>query len=669
MMTQAQSGDPACDDAGRREYFRRLELIVQNTTNMVIVTNRAREIEWVNPAYTKVCGWTLEEVKGRNPRSFLHGPATSAPDAMRLGAMLRKGQPVKDFELLNYTKAGKPYWVSLSIEPILDEQGQVSQYVAIQSDVTERKRRDAEMARLLRTLGEAQRIAKVGIMEHDLASGRVACSDELFQILDAPVHKGDLPYENLMLCTHPDDLERVRQSYEDAINAGGPYESEHRIFSKSGRVKWVHLRGVLEGWDDGTPALCRLTVQDVTERKQAEQLAREKELLEQVSRTQIEMLGRVSHELRTPLHALLGFADMVERVEAQHMSERSRGHLGHIRRSARHLLLIVNDILDLTRLRDGRVPLAMSATPLRPVVDEVLSMLEPMAAARGITVRVDAQVGAGLAALADRQRLSQVLINLVGNAIKYNRPSGQIVVRIGSTLEGQATIAVQDTGLGISPQHLGRIFEPFYRIDDGRPEPTGADSSGLGLAIAKTLAQAMQGDLQVRSEPGLGSTFTLTLPQAAAGAEDRSAQPADAPVLQRPGGEAGAPASVLYIDDNEVNRCLVESYLQARPAIQLVTCATGAEGLELARRLRPTLMLVDMQLPDMTGHDVLRTVLDDPTLHRIPCVAFSADAREEAVDEAIRGGFREFLPKPVDVGEFLSTIDRLIDEASVTGLP
>lgn len=666
-MTQQRGGGPGCEDAERRAYFRRLELVVQNTTNMVIVTNRAREIEWVNPAYTKVCGWTLDEVKGKNPRAFLHGPATSAPDAMRLGALLRKGQPVKDFELLNYTKAGKPYWVSLSIEPIFDDQGQVTQYVAIQSDVTERKRRDAEMARLLRTLGEAQRIAKVGIMEHDLASGRVACSDELFQIMDAPEQKGELPYETLMLCTHPDDLDHVRQSYETAINGGGPYESEHRIFSKSGRVKWVHLRGVLEGWDDGTPALCRLTVQDVTERKQAEQLAREKELLEQVSKTQIEMLARVSHELRTPLHALLGFADMVERMEAQRMSERSRGHLGHIRRSARHLLLIVNDILDLTRLRERRLPLALQPTTVRPVVDEVLSLLEPMAAARGITVRVDHRGEAGLAAMADRQRLVQVLINLVGNAIKYNRPSGQIVVRIESTREGQVSVAVQDTGVGIGAQHLARIFEPFYRADDDRPERPGTDSSGLGLAIAKTLALAMQGDMHVHSEPGVGSTFTLSLQQAPAGTHKSATEAANAPVLQQAHTDAGAAASVLYIDDNEVNRCLVESYLQARPDISLVTCATGAQGLAAARRMRPTLMLVDLQLPDMSGHDVLRTVLDDPALHRIPCVAFSADAREQAVEEAIRGGFREFLPKPIDVTEFLSAIDRLIADETGPG--
>jgi len=155
----------------RSEYFRRLELVIQNTTNMVVVTNMHREIEWVNPAYTEVTGWTLDEVKGKNPRSILHGPRTDLKAASRLGGFLRKGLAVKDFEMLNYKKSGEPYWVSLDIQPILDDEGQVAEYIAIQSDITDRKRRELEIARMLRRLDEAQRIAKIGSMEHDLATG------------------------------------------------------------------------------------------------------------------------------------------------------------------------------------------------------------------------------------------------------------------------------------------------------------------------------------------------------------------------------------------------------------------------------------------------------------------------------------------------------------------
>jgi PAS domain S-box-containing protein len=254
------------------DHCHRLELILQHTHQMVVVTNLRREIEWVNPAYTRVTGWTLDEVKGRHPRSFLHGPRTSASTASAIGGLLRQGLAVTDVEILNYKKSGDPYWVCLNINPVLDAKGEIIEYIAIESDITDRKRRELCMARELFRLTEAQRIARLGYMEHDLATGMVHCSAEIFEILEAPASEVDLSYESLMEWTHPDDLAWVRQVYERAVNDGCAYESEHRVLCSSGKIKWVHMRGALDGWDDGSIAKCRLTVQDVTERKQAELL-------------------------------------------------------------------------------------------------------------------------------------------------------------------------------------------------------------------------------------------------------------------------------------------------------------------------------------------------------------------------------------------------------------
>lgn len=635
-------------------HLRRLEMVIQNITNMIVVTNRSREIQWVNPAYTAVTGWTLEEVRGKNPRSFLHGPRTSLKAASRLGELLRTGQSVKDFEMLNYKKSGEPYWVSLSIQPIVDRLGQVCEYVAIQVDITERKQRELEAARTLRRLGEAQRIAKLGHMEHDLTTGMVHCSAEVFRILDANDPEGVASYESLIACTHPDDLPVVRKRYEQAVNDGGPYESEHRILSRTGRIKWVHMLGALEGWDDGTPALCRLTVQDVTERKQTEHTLRERDLLEQASRTQMLVLSRVSHELRTPLHAVLGFTEMVERLESMRLSDRSKGHLRHIRESALHLLLIVNDILDLTRMQDGRVKLDSRPLELAAAARDVATLLEPLAAERRVTIEV-AEPGAPIAALADRQRLVQILINLVANGIKYNRPGGRVTLRFKRIGDASVATAVEDTGVGIAPEHLDRLFEPFYRISDGAVTLPANDSSGLGLAIAKSLAQAMGGDIVVESALGKGSSFVLTLPAS------RPVQVAPPP--QADDADEEAPhtgGTLLYIEDNELNCLLVEGFLLARPEIRIHCRPTGAAGLDAARRLQPDLILVDVNLPDMSGHEVVRAILDDPELHRTPCIAFSADAQEADIEAAIRSGFREFLCKPIGAGEFLSVVDRLM---------
>ena len=636
----------------RDEYFRRLELVVDNTTNMVVVTNAAREIVWVNAAYSIVTGWTLEEVRGRNPRSFLHGPRTDPRAAARLGAMLRTGEPVRDFEMLNYTKSGKPYWVSLTIQPVRSKLGKITEYVAIQTDITERKRREIERERLLRRIGEAQRIARLGYMEHDLTTGTVHCSAEIFRILDSDRGEGDETYETLMASTHPEDVALVRERYERAVNEGLPYESEHRVLTKAGRVKWVRLAGVLEGWDDGTPALYRIAVQDITEHKKAEQVTREKDLLEQAARTQMELLSRISHELRTPLHAVHGFAEMVERQEAGRLSEGSSAHLRRIRDSSRHLVALVNDILDLTSAQDRELHFDVRPVDCTEVATEVAKLLEPLAVERRIRVEV-VPPHAVIVGRADRQRLAQVLVNLVGNAIKYSGEGGRIAVRPRCTGGPLVAIDVQDDGPGIATEHLARLFEPFYRIREGGS----AEGSGLGLAIAKSLAVGMGGDISVESTIGEGSTFTVTLPGLQPAELRSNTCAGDERAARRPG--AGV---VLYVEDNEFNRLLVESYLLDRPDIDLHCASTGAAAMAAARALHPRLILVDMHLPDTTGRDLVRRVLDDPDLRRTPCVAFSADAGEAQVEAAILAGFREYLTKPIGRAEFLATLDRLLSE-------
>ncbi len=630
---------------------------MQHTTNMVVVTNRAREIEWVNPTYTRVTGWTLAEVRGRNPRSFLHGPRTSLTASSRLGALLRRGSGVRDFEMLNYKKSGEPYWVSMNIVPIVDDGGQVSEYIAIETDITQRKRSELEAAQAFRRLAQAQRIARLGSIEHHLAGGEMHCSAEVCRMLGLPEGQERLRYEDLLARVHAEDRPAVQRAYEDAVNAAAPYEQEYRIAAADGAWRWLRVRGVLEGWDDGRDALCRLAVQDITEQKHHEQVQREKELLEQAVRTQMEVLSRVSHELRTPLHAVLGFAEMVERLEAGRLSPGSHGHLGHIRAAARHLLLIVNDILDLTRLHDGRIEFELEAVDLHELAQQVLAMVQPLADEHGVAMRIRPPA-APLHARADRRRLLQVLINLVANAVKYNRPGGQVELELRPESGAQVALAVRDSGIGIAPDDLARIFEPFFRAraDEGSAR---THSSGLGLAIARSLAQGMGGELRADSRLGAGSTFTMRLPAAEAQAAEVPAADAAAAL---PLAEDGAHGRLLYIEDNEVNCLLIEGYLATRPEVELVCCATGHEGLAAARRLRPTAILVDMSLPDMGGEEVVRAVLADPLLSRTPCIAFSASNDPAAVASAIRAGFREYLHKPIAAAEFVAALDRLLDD-------
>jgi PAS domain S-box-containing protein len=519
-------------NSGQQEHVRRLEFIVANTTNMVVVTNGRREIEWVNPAYTRVTGWTLGEVKGKNPATFLHGPQTSAADAARLRELLNQGRAANDFELINYKKSGEPFWVSLNIQPVTGAAGQVEQYVSIQSDITARK--------------------------------------------------------------------------------------------------------------------------------QHEQAVRDKELLERSLQTQSEVMSRVSHELRTPLHAILGFSELLDRGAGDLLQARQQSYLEHIRNSARHLLKLVNDILGLSGLAAEQMAYEIEPVDAHQLLVEVAGMLEPLAAERGVKINVGPP-GAASHVLADPQRLRQVLINLIGNAIKYNRPQGRVDVRLSPMDKSDVAIAVSDTGRGIEQGAIAGLFEPFARAGE---EARTTEGSGLGLAIARTLARGMGGDIVAASAPGVGSTFVVCLP-AAAGFDVQAARLVHPePVCATMAAADQAAGRVLYIEDNEVNRMLVEEFVTARPGVRLTCCATGIDGVAAARRVAPDLILVDLQLPDISGFDALRQFRLDPLLRHVPCVAFSANAQVAAIEAAVSAGFRDYLVKPATQADLLAVLDRFLGAAA-----
>ena len=629
-----QRGVTVRDDASD-SHLHMLELVARHTTNMVVVTNSRREIEWVTPTYTRITGWSLDEVRGRNPRTFLHGPRTSLVAASILGTRLRRGEPVEDFELLNYKKSGEPYWVSLNIQPVRDATGRVTHYVAIQSDVTERKRRELEVTRAHRRMQEAQRMARLASMEHELGSGTLWVTPQARHLLG--LDERARSFEDWMARVHPGDVAAVRARYQAALREGRPYEDEYRLLHPRDGVRWVQVHGVLADPQEGGAPTCRLAIQDITDRKQAELMAREKARVEEAARAQAQMLSRITHDFREPLHAILGFAELIERQDGGRLSDASRGHLRQIDRSARHLLALVGDILDLGAARGGQLRLRLRPVPIGAAVHQVVELLRPLALERQVALAVN-EPSDGLQAQADPQRLEQVLINLVGNAIKYNRPGGRVEIAVSVQPSGRVAVAVQDTGPGIAPEALGRLFEAYYRVV---PAPDGPGGSGLGLAIARGLARAMGGDIVAESEPGTGSVFTLTLPPATAGdVVEASAGHAVADAGRRP------PVQVLYVDDNDLNRLLVESYLATRPGYSLAHCATGRAALAWLRRSRPHLVLLDMHLPDMTGLEVLQQLQRAPSLQGIPCVKLSLPTTRRTASARWRPAVPRGWPSP-----------------------
>lgn len=373
---------------------------------------------------------------------------------------------------------------------------------------------------------------------------------------------------------------------------------------------------------------------------------------DRANRAKSEFLSRMSHELRTPLNAILGFGQLLEMEE---ISGEQRDGVNHILKGGRHLLELINEVLDISRIEAGHMHLSPEPVRVSEVLGETLDMIRPLAAQRGIPVHGARAHSCDRHVLADRQRLKQVLLNLVSNGIKYNRPGGTVNVECLEK-NGRLRLQVSDTGAGIPAHKLQQLFIPFERLG---AEQGGVEGTGLGLALSKRLAELMGGAMGVESYPGKGSTFWVELsivpgPLETAGANIFEADPAA--LTQRP------QRNVLYIEDNLSNLQLVERLLARRPEVKLLAAMQAGLGLELAAQHGPDLILLDLHLPDMTGHEALVRLHNDPRTCDIPVVVLSADATSGQIARLLAAGAKDYLTKPLEVPKFLQTLDRVLGE-------
>jgi PAS domain S-box-containing protein len=426
---------------------------------------------------------------------------------------------------------------------------------------------------------------------------------------------------------------------------------EEPIDTASNGRRILHTKKIPILDEIGRPVYLLGISEDITERKIAEdEIRRARNEAERANLAKTEFLSRMSHELRTPLNAILGFSQLLE-MDALDASQRES--VGYIGQAGRHLLALINEILDISRIESGQLSFSSEPVLVDELLAEVLSLVRPLAVDRGI--EIDEIAGdPGCHVLADRQRLEQVLINLVSNAVKYNRDKGRIAVRWSAAAGDRLRISVEDTGFGIAPEHLERLFRPFDRIG---AELGGVEGTGIGLALSKGLVDAMGGSIGVDSRLDAGSTFWVELP--------RAEGPLERLVRTQPGGEPEASSEarsqvILQVEDNVSNLRLVQEIVARQPGLTLLTAKTGREGIALARTNRPDLILLDLHLPDISGREVLRELRTAPETSPIPVVILSADATPGQVARLMEAGAFGYLTKPLDVSAFLRMIDRAV---------
>ena len=398
---------------------------------------------------------------------------------------------------------------------------------------------------------------------------------------------------------------------------------------------------------------------DITERRRAAALELARKTAELANQAKSDFLSKMSHELRTPLNAILGFAQVIEIDRQQPPTQLQRGQLQHIQRAGWHLVRLIDDVLDLARIESGKLAATIGPVDLGPLLAHVAQMVEPQMRQHGVTLSVgvaESPSGAAPWVEADGTRLLQVLLNLLGNAAKYNRPQGE--VRLECELDGATVrLAVIDTGHGMTADQLSHLYEPFNRLGQ---ESGGIEGTGIGLVITRHLIEMMQGQLEVHSEPGVGSRFVVTLPAMADAVAAERPTPSTFDTLA----ETATVGRVIYFEDNEVNALLMRSILRQRPQIELRIHSRAESGLRALRADPADLILLDMHLPDASGEQVLAALRADALLCRIPVVVVSADATQARADEMMQSGVAAYLTKPLVLAEILSVIDRLLSGAA-----
>ncbi|MEO8079062.1 MAG: PAS domain-containing protein [Caldimonas sp.] len=611
------------------------------------------EVEWNAQMFALFDRFTGPQVPtfGDWLRACVH-PDDRSRIARRASSYLVSGEGPAEFELRILRRDGGMRWIVLRADhdrAVTDRR----RILGVAMDVTEYHQALSALHDASERAALITHHAGIGMWEGGEDGSPERWDEQMFRLRGLAPGPVVPSREERLAIVHPDDVGRLVDVIAPREIGDEATSYEFRVRLPDGSWRWLASRSAMMR-DDAGRLLRRVGVNwDITESKNAELTRQQTAIAEREIQAKSHFLSRMSHELRTPLNAVLGFTQLLQ-IEARQSAQPSQlAMLGHVRAAGDHLLSLINDVLDLSGLEAGDLRLALQPVDLAQMAQQSVPLVESLAAQHGVMVEVDAASGA--VANADPTRLRQVLINLLSNAIKYNRAHGRVFVRTGVE-RGSAVLSVRDTGRGLGADQVARLFEPFNRFG---AENEGIEGTGIGLTIVKALVEGMGGSIHVASQPGTGTTFEVRLPVS-------ERVPAPPPTVlhgpddTRPGELPHARSGqILYIEDNPVNVLLVEELVKSVSGLRIVSEATGASGTARAIALKPDLVLIDLQLPDFDGYEVLRRLRADPETRDIPCIALSANAMPDDVQRGLAAGFSDYWTKPIAFANFLSSLKKI----------
>jgi PAS domain S-box-containing protein len=658
-----------------------LQNAIFNSANFSsIATDEKGVIQLFNVGAERMLGYAAAEVMNKITPADISDPQEVIARAKTLSLELattitpgfealvfKASRGIEDiYELTYIRKDGSRFPAVVSVTALRDDQDAIIGYLLIGTDNTARKQVEAEQKRLDQRLRDQQFYTR-SLIESNIDA--LMTTDPSGIITDI-----NRQMESLTGCTRDEligapfknyftDPERAEAGIKLVLLEKKVTNYELTARARDGKKTVVSYNATTFYDRDRILQGVFAAARDVTELKRFERTLQDKNIeleiaksaAEQANLAKSDFLSSMSHELRTPLSAILGFAQMME-IDTPPPTPSQVENITQILQAGWHLLKLINEILDLAVIESGKVSLSPEPVLLAEVMLDCQTMIEPQAQKRGVRVTFP-KCKIPYFVSADRTRLKQVLINLLSNAIKYNRAGGTVVVDSTSSTPGRTRITVEDTGEGLPQEKLAQLFQPFNRLGQ---ESGSEEGTGIGLVVTKRLVELMGGTIGVESVVGAGSTFWIELSSAAAPqlAVDRAQYTAVARAQVQHGGPL---RTVLYVEDNPANLKLVEKLIARRPDLRLLSAVNGHLGVDLARTSQPDVILMDINLPGISGIEALKILRQDPATAHIPAIALTANAMERDVQKGLKAGFLLYLTKPIKVNAFMGALDSALN--------
>ncbi len=632
-----------------------LKKVTDNVVDGLITITSGGTIETYNPAARQLFGYSNNEVIGKNIKMLMPEPYSSEHDDY-LQEYLKTGHSKiigMEREVTGLRKDGSTFPLELGVSVMRVRTTKVV-FIGTLRDISERKKTEAELNKFKITVNStSNEILFFDSTNFKFLMANQAALDMLGYTMEELSEKTPIDINPSLslegLCTL---IKPLRQDKEDSQR----FETVCRCKDGTEYPAEVHLHILRQD----SETIFFAVIQNLTERKLAEKkLILAKEEAEKANLAKSRFLSSMSHELRTPLNAILGFSQLLQ-LDPKAMTPVQVENINRISNSGKHLLTLINEILDLASIESGHVSMSIESLEIGPLLDDVMLLTSPLAEEQNIQVNYTKSEISNLTILADRTRLKQVILNLISNAIKYNKKNGSIEVGLEKVFDNYLRISVSDTGNGIPDDKLAGVFEAFNRLGVIHE---GIEGTGIGLSISKNLIGLMKGRIDFETALGEGSCFYIELPLCQAHQNLHDRESASQQVFQSALSQTDTKLFIiLYVEDNPANLEMVKQCLMTRENTTLLSAPDGPLGIESAINHQPDLILMDINLPGMDGIDAFKILKNNPKTSSIPVIAISANAMKNDIKKAMTAGFTDYIVKPIDIPIFLDTIDRMMSK-------